>query len=96
MDFSKVKAVMDWPELTTIKELQQFLGFLNFYRQFIRNYSSIANPLTPLLQGKPRCLHWMEKARAASAQLKRSFIMAPILRHLDPSLPFIIKVDSSS
>ncbi|KAK3545154.1 hypothetical protein QTP70_001668 [Hemibagrus guttatus] len=46
MDTSKLRTVMDWPEPTTVKKLQQFLGFANFYRQFIRNYSSVASPLT--------------------------------------------------
>ncbi|KAK3516326.1 hypothetical protein QTP70_009379 [Hemibagrus guttatus] len=53
LDPKKVTVVMDWPKPTTIKELQQFLGFAN-YRRFIRNYSSIASPLTSLLRGKPR------------------------------------------
>ncbi|KAK3559853.1 hypothetical protein QTP86_021422 [Hemibagrus guttatus] len=49
MDPKKVTAAMDWPEPTTIKELQRFLGFANFYRWLIHNYSSIASPLTSLL-----------------------------------------------
>ncbi len=53
MDDSKVRAVTDWPQPTTVKELQRFLGFANFYRRFIRNYSLIASPLTSLLKGKP-------------------------------------------
>ncbi len=54
MDTGKVDAVMEWPRPTTVKELQRFLGFANFYRRFIRNYSSIAAPLTSLLKGKPK------------------------------------------
>ncbi|KAK3570829.1 hypothetical protein QTP86_027643 [Hemibagrus guttatus] len=46
MDERKVAAVRDWPLPTTIKELQRFLGFANFYRRFIRGYSSITSPLT--------------------------------------------------
>ncbi|KAK3541938.1 hypothetical protein QTP86_008165 [Hemibagrus guttatus] len=53
LDPKKVTVDMNWPKPTTIKELQQFLGFAN-YRRFIRNYSSIASPLTSLLRGKPR------------------------------------------
>ncbi|KAK3534151.1 hypothetical protein QTP86_002303 [Hemibagrus guttatus] len=96
MDCSKVRAVTDWPELTTVKDLQRFLGSLNVYRRFIHNYSSIANLLTSFLQGKLRRLQWMEQAWATFTQLKRSFTTAPILRHPDPSHPFIIKVDASS
>ncbi|KAK3530045.1 hypothetical protein QTP86_010334 [Hemibagrus guttatus] len=46
MDLTKVHALTEWPNPTTVKELQRFLGFANFYRRFIRNYSSMAGPLT--------------------------------------------------
>ncbi|KAK3570544.1 hypothetical protein QTP86_022080 [Hemibagrus guttatus] len=46
MDAVKVRAVMEWPAPTTVRELQHFLGFANFYRRFIRNYSSVVGPLT--------------------------------------------------
>ncbi|KAL0172102.1 hypothetical protein M9458_032413, partial [Cirrhinus mrigala] len=49
MDERKVTAVASWPEPTTIKELQRFLGFANFYRRFIQDYSLITAPLTNLL-----------------------------------------------
>ncbi|CAK6976493.1 hypothetical protein LDENG_00158670%2C partial, partial [Scomber scombrus] len=48
MDSSKIKAVIDWPTPQSRKDLQKFLGFANFYRRFIRNYSSLASPLTAL------------------------------------------------
>ncbi|KAK3552329.1 hypothetical protein QTP86_010372 [Hemibagrus guttatus] len=85
MDLTKVQAVTKWPSPTTVKELQRFLGFANFYRHFICNYSSVAGPLTYLLRGKPRRLAWMDQAQAA-----------PILRHPDPDLPFVLEVDASS
>lgn len=44
MDTCKVKAVMDWPKSTKVKDLQRFLGFANFYQCFIQNYSIIAIP----------------------------------------------------
>ncbi|KAK3563236.1 hypothetical protein QTP86_018284 [Hemibagrus guttatus] len=70
MDLTKVQAVTEWPNPTTVKELQQFLGFANFYRRFIRNYISVAGPLTTLF-----------------------FITAPILRHPDPDLPFVVEAN---
>ncbi|KAK3562665.1 hypothetical protein QTP86_004088 [Hemibagrus guttatus] len=95
MDTSKVKAVTDWPEPTTIK-CSSSGGFANFYRWFIHNYSSIASLLTSLLRGKPRRLQWSEQAHVAFILLKKSFTSVPILRHPDPSRPFIIEVDASS
>ncbi|KAK3539567.1 hypothetical protein QTP70_010278 [Hemibagrus guttatus] len=96
MAVTKVQVVTEWPSPTTVQELQRFLGFANFYRRFIRNYSSVAGPLTSLLKGKPRRLAWMDQAQAAFLQLKDCFTMAPILRHPDPDLPFMVEVDASS
>ncbi|KAK3553596.1 hypothetical protein QTP70_005767, partial [Hemibagrus guttatus] len=96
MDMVKVRAVTDWPAPTTVRELQRFLGFANFYRRFIRNYSSVAGPLTSLLRGKPKRLAWTDQACTAFQQLKENFTSAPILRHPDPDLPFVVEVDASS
>ncbi|KAL0157145.1 hypothetical protein M9458_048391, partial [Cirrhinus mrigala] len=80
MDDSKVNAVRDWPRPKTLKELQRFLGFSNFYRRFIRNFA----PLTSMVKrGKVR-LTWQR------------FTRAPILRHPDLQLPFLVEVDASS
>ena len=48
MDPAKVSAITEWPVPRSVKEVQQFLGFANFYRKFIHNYSAIASPLTCL------------------------------------------------
>ncbi|KAK3556252.1 hypothetical protein QTP70_007146 [Hemibagrus guttatus] len=96
MDVVKVRAVTDWPAPITVRELQRFLGFANFYRCFIRNYSSVAGPLTSLLRGMPKRLAWTDQTRVAFQQLKDCFTTAPILRHLDPDLPFAVEVDASS
>ncbi|KAK3509450.1 hypothetical protein QTP70_035100 [Hemibagrus guttatus] len=96
MDQAKEKAVTDWPEPTTVKELQPFLGFANFYRRFIRNYSTIAGPLTSLLRGKSKRLSWSESAREAFGKLKLSFTTAPILCQPDPESPFVVEVDASN
>lgn len=51
MDDNKAKAVVNWPLPTTVRELQRFWGFANFYCRFIRDFSSIAAPLTSMLKG---------------------------------------------
>ena len=56
MDPTKVSAVTGWPTPSTRKQLQQFLGFANFYRRFIRNFSSVAAPLHALTSSKARFL----------------------------------------
>jgi hypothetical protein len=46
MDPSRIDAVESWPTLRTYADIQQFLGFTNFYRRFIKDYSKIIKPLT--------------------------------------------------
>ncbi len=94
MDEGKVDAIQTWPVPSTIKELQRFLGFSNFYRQFIQNYSTITSPLTSLLRNKPKS--WTPATKEAFETLKDAFTYAPILIHPDPRKPFIVEVDSST
>jgi len=48
MSDNKIKIIQDWPEPKKVKDIQSFLGFTNFYHQFIFNYSDIVIPLTCL------------------------------------------------
>ncbi|KAI2650785.1 Transposon Tf2-9 polyprotein [Labeo rohita] len=84
MDERKVSAVVSWPEPTTIKELQKFLGFSNLYRRFIQSYSNLTTPLTTLLRGKPKHLNCTPEAAAAFQSLKSAFTQAPLLTHPNP------------
>ncbi len=95
MDELKVQAVTECPQGTTVKELQRFLGFANFYRRLIRHYSTVVSPLTSLLKGKPTKLRWTKEATEAFITLKERFMSAPILKHPEPSLPFVVEVDAS-
>ncbi|KAI4894728.1 hypothetical protein NFI96_008423 [Prochilodus magdalenae] len=96
MDDRKVDAVANWPAPRSIRELQRFLGFANFYRRFIRNFSSVAAPLTALLKGGAKRLVWNPLAENAFKELKIRFTTAPLLTHPDPSRPFVVEVDASS
>ncbi len=96
MDDKKVQSVLNWPQPKTVKELQRFLGFANFYRRFIRNFSTIAAPLTSLLRGGRQRLDWSPSAQHAFLQLKDRFTTAPILHHPDPNLEFTVEVDASN
>ncbi len=74
--------------------LQQFLGFANFYRRFIRNFSTVAAALTTMTKHSTSHLTWSPEALLAFQELKTRFTSAPILHHLDPSIPF--EVDTSN
>ncbi|KAI2665823.1 Transposon Tf2-9 polyprotein [Labeo rohita] len=96
MDERKVNSVLNWPRPTTFKELQRFLGFLNFYRRFIRNFSSVAAPLTTMVKKVASRLTWPQSAIQAFDELRRRFTTAPILHHPNPDRPFVVEVDASS
>src|SRR5260221_3655199 len=48
MDLMKVHRVTEWPTLTKVKEVQSFLGFVNFYWEFIHDFPDITHPLYAL------------------------------------------------
>ena len=50
MDPEKIRAIQEWEEPKKIKGVRGFLGFANFYRTFIKNYSDLVLPLTRLTQ----------------------------------------------
>ncbi len=50
MEEERIEAVRDWPEPQSVRDIQVFLSFANFYRRFIRNFSRIAAPLTSVLR----------------------------------------------
>jgi RNase H-like domain found in reverse transcriptase/Reverse transcriptase (RNA-dependent DNA polymerase)/Integrase zinc binding domain/Chromo (CHRromatin Organisation MOdifier) domain/Integrase core domain len=94
MDPAKVKAVTEWPQPQSVHDIQVFLGFANFYRRFIDNYSDIVKPLTTLLR-KDVVFRWGNESQHAFETLKTAFTTAPILRHFDISQPAVVEVDAS-
>ncbi len=94
MDPDKVKVVVDWPSPDSRKALQRFLGFANFYRRFIRNFSQLAAPLTALTSPRTT-FRWSDTAEAVFTKLKSRFVSPPILIAPDPSRQFVVEVDAS-
>jgi hypothetical protein len=70
--------------------VQCLLGFANFYRIFIKDYSKIPVPLTRLIR-KDKFV-WDEKAKEAFETFKKAFISTPILIHADSSKPFFLQM----
>ncbi|SNX84871.1 uncharacterized protein MEPE_03580 [Melanopsichium pennsylvanicum] len=96
MDPTKVSAVLGWPPPQSIRQIQVFLGFANFYRRFIRHYSRVAAPLTNLLKGGASGkVDLPPEATAAFNRLKEAFTSAPILRHFSPTLYTVVETDAS-
>ncbi len=85
---------MDWPTPDSRKALQRFLGFANFYRRFICNFSQLAAPLTALTSTR-MTFRWSSAAKSAFTNLKSLFVSAPILIAPDPTRHFVVEVDAS-
>ena len=94
IDPRKVKGVTDWPVPKSHKELQGFLGFLNFYHHFIENFIQVACPLNALTS-KKLSFEWMIKCQKVFEQLKEKITTAPALRMPNDEDPFHIKTDRS-
>jgi hypothetical protein len=94
MDPVKVAGVRDWPAPTNKKEVQSFLGFTNFYRRFIEDFSAHARPLFDLTK-KDAKWQWSASEQAAFDELKKRITSSPILVFPDDDKPFRIEADSS-
>ena len=96
MDPEKVKAILEWEAPTTVKAVRAFLGFANFYRRFIRDFSKIVAPLTDLTKSTGvNWFRWTEKADQSFQKLKTMFTTAPVLANFDPDRETVVEADSS-
>lgn len=94
VDADKVSVVRDWQAPTTVRGIQSFLGFCNFYRRFIRNYGVIAKPLVRLTKtGVP--FQFNRQCWDAFEELKSRLTSSSILRHYDPELQSMVETDAS-
>src|SRR6204780_2334157 len=94
MDPVKVAGVAKWPEPTNKKEVQSFLGFVNFYCRFIQNFSEHACSLFDLTRNDTKW-EWELKKQLAFDKLKESVTSTPILSSPDSTRLFCIEADSS-
>lgn len=94
MDESKIDIIKKWPRPRNVRDVQSFLGFANFYRRFIYDYSQIVIPLTRLTRKSTRW-EWTEPCQSAFDSLKLAFTSAPVLTHWQPELRTIVETDAS-
>src|SRR5260370_25230566 len=94
MDPSNVDAIQSWPEPQNVHDVQSFLGFNNFYRQFIHRYSEMTLPLTTLCR-KSTKWRFDKFEKDAFQCLKEAFTTAPVLCYWSPDLPMTVETDTS-
>ncbi|CAJ0948764.1 unnamed protein product [Ranitomeya imitator] len=83
MDPAKLQAVMDWQEPHSLKVVQRFMGFINYYRQFIPHFSTLVAPLVTLTKKGANPKSWSEGVSKAFSSIKSHFASAPILHRPD-------------
>jgi len=93
MEEKKVEAVRNWATPSWKKDLQRFLGFVNFYRKFIKDFSKIARPLHELTGNMP--WEWLTHHQLAFDTLKGAISDAMILHTPRDTRMFGIEADSS-
>ena len=107
-DPEKIQKAMDWPTPTSKEEVRPFLGFIGYYRKFVKDFSKTAKPLTNLLPPTRRKgtrkkkdegdnpFVWNDSQEGAFQSLKSQLIKPPILGYPDYELPFELHTDAST
>ena len=95
MNEKKVETIKTWKPPTSVREVQIFIGFANFYRRFIKNFSDICMLITNLLKGENKSFFWGRDQQEAFEYLKRCFTTAPILCHFHPDRDTVVETNAS-
>ncbi|SAL97143.1 hypothetical protein, partial, partial [Absidia glauca] len=96
LDPRKVTNALDWPIPTTGKDIQQFLGLVNYFHQYLPKAPILAEPLNALRNhpGKLGAL-WTDEHTASFNKIKESLVHAPYLFSPRSDLPFHVATDAS-
>ena len=94
----RVEAIKAVPPPTNIKELQRFLGMVNYYRRWIRRAAHHLVPLHGLLKGnpKPRTIKWEPALQTSFDAIKEALAKSTLLHHPRPGAQLAVTTDASN
>ena len=95
MEKEKVDGVLSWPEPKNAKDIRKFLGFVNYYRRFIKDFAQVARPMNILTRKDVKWQQGEEQWKAFD-KLKRIFTTKPVLAAPDLDKEFRIEADTSN
>ena len=93
---SKIQAILEMSQPRTKKDVRTFVGMTEYYRRFVQDYTTIAEPLTKLTKKKsPEQIHWNDKVELAFQRLKQMLVSAPLMQNPDFTRTFVSQTDAS-
>ena len=94
VDQEKISAISEWPTPKNATEIRSFLGLAGYYRKYVKNFASIAKPMTRLT-GKDTEFDWTDDCSRSFIELKRQLTHAPVLVLPRPGIPYDVYTDAS-
>lgn len=76
-DGDKIKATVNWPISNNVTKLRGFLGLTGYYHRFVKDYGTLAGPLTQLLHKDS--FRWTAAVVEAFKVLKQAIVTLPVL-----------------
>ena len=95
MEHIKVETIHDWQPPCTVRGVQEFTGFCNFYWCFVKNFTKITQPLHDLTKDNA-IWQWGPWEQHAFKTLKAVICTSPVLIHADPDERLRVETDASN
>jgi len=95
MEEEKVKGMLKWPTPQYVRDVRKFLGLINYYRQFIKDFAKVALPMNKLTR-KDEKWKWGDEQQKAFEQLKKVFTTRPVLATPELNKEFRVEADASN
>ena len=95
LDPDEEEAVLTWKSPKTEHQLMSFLGFANYYREFIKSYADKVYPMQHLMRQKGKKFTWNYSAEVSFQRIKRELCEAPVLGMPTEKGMYVLDTDTS-
>ena len=95
VDLEKTRAIDEWPRPRNTTDVRRFLGLASYYRRFVYQFATLAEPLTQLT-GKDTAFEWTAAHETAFQELKTALVTTPVLGLPVAGRPFQLITDAST